>query len=313
MCIVFFQTFSPPTLCNEGKDETTISVMAQRYKLILASNRDEFLTRPTRRPRFWEEVPYTNVLAGKDLRAGGVWMGATKKGRFGVLTNVRTPVEDSAARQERKSRGHLVLDFLGHADAGLLPAAYADSVVAADAPPDTGNGFAGYNLLVGDVTKEEMAYVSNKGDAARHVQVLQPNRLYAISNKLLDVPWGKLERGKALFSEILAETAATASTDDALAHLLLDRLLHDTEACAPATDTGYPLDFEAKLARICIPGVALWEEGDIDGVFGTTASIVVLVTRDDRLLFYERGLELDEATQTFVWSAVEKIESPLVT
>jgi uncharacterized protein with NRDE domain len=106
-----------------------------------------------------------------------------------------------------------------------------------------------------------------------------------------------------------------------LANLLLDRLLHDKEPCSPATDTGYPLEFEEKLARICIPGVALWEEEEEEGgrkggssVFGTTASIVVLVRRDGRMLFYERALEWDAARKTHVdvWSSVKRTEVKLL-
>ena len=243
-----------------------------------------------------------------------------------------------------------------------------------------------------------MVYITNKSththpnphtDRHTHthtMQVLEANRCYAIANRLLDVPWAKLERGKRLFHECLSEAAeaiidthaahththtqeegeggrrggggtkreATTATKgeenedhlhDGLAHLLLNKLLHDKEECAAATDTGYPLCFESKLARICIPGVALKEEevvieegGDGDGgvggreqgekekekkkeavgksVFGTVASIVILVTRDDRLLFYETGLVRVGEGGTGIaslskWSAVEKFSVPL--
>lgn len=464
MCIVFFQAFSTPATVGVSTERTATSTeiaasatettaagsqdvhaaIARSYKLILASNRDEFLVRPTRRPRFWDDTdgvnntstkneekkgvmvaqmekphvdartnsntttalsssfsPFSRVWAGKDLLAGGTWMGITRTGRFGVLTNVRTPTEDLLAaaaakvtatatapttkatklsetravssipvqqgKEEekdkaketnfgRKSRGHLVLDFLADPDPNLLPMTYAQSL-ASLAGKEGGSRtpaalkaceFAGYNLLVGNVGRSaqeggeeeevEMAYYSNcllPGQA----QKLEDNRLYAISNRLLDVPWAKVQRGKRLFTECLTEGALAAAAvekggegredeDEVLAHLLLDRLLHDNEPCSPATDTGYPLEFEKKLAQICIPGVALrgeeeeGKEGKDGGekgrersssVFGTTASIVVLVRRDGRMLFYERGLEWDEARETHVgvWSSVRRTEVKL--
>ena len=57
------------------------------YKLILAANRDEFFKRPTEPAKFWNDHP--ELLAGKDLEAGGTWLGITKNGRFSAITNFR--------------------------------------------------------------------------------------------------------------------------------------------------------------------------------------------------------------------------------
>ena len=55
------------------------------YRLIFAGNRDEFYERPTARASFWKEAP--ELLAGRDLRAGGTWFGITRNGRIGAITN----------------------------------------------------------------------------------------------------------------------------------------------------------------------------------------------------------------------------------
>ena len=43
------------------------------------ANRDEFLARPAASTAFWPEAP--QLLAGRDLSAGGSWMGVTRDGR----------------------------------------------------------------------------------------------------------------------------------------------------------------------------------------------------------------------------------------
>lgn len=58
-----------------------------RYPLIVAANRDEFRERPAHTAHFWDDAPW--ILAGRDLHAGGTWMGITREGRFAALTNHR--------------------------------------------------------------------------------------------------------------------------------------------------------------------------------------------------------------------------------
>ena len=57
--------------------------------LVVAANRDETFIRPTRCAQFWPENP--SILAGKDLKEGGLWMGITREGRFAAITNFRDP------------------------------------------------------------------------------------------------------------------------------------------------------------------------------------------------------------------------------
>ena len=59
------------------------------YPLIVAANRDEFYHRPAVAARFWPDQ--ADLLAGKDLTAGGTWMGITRKRRFAAVTNYRDP------------------------------------------------------------------------------------------------------------------------------------------------------------------------------------------------------------------------------
>src|SRR5690625_3692748 len=79
------------------------------YDLIFAANRDESYGRPTKPAHYWAEHP--RVLAGRDLKAGGTWMGINRDGVFSAVTNYRDmkapPIVD-----DPPSRGHLVLDYL---------------------------------------------------------------------------------------------------------------------------------------------------------------------------------------------------------
>ncbi|MCE6982441.1 hypothetical protein EI534_34845, partial [Pseudomonas frederiksbergensis] len=74
--------------------------------LIVAANRDEFYARPSRVLGAWEDAP--GVYAGRDLEAGGTWLGVGPNGRFAALTNIRDPHQPQGAR----SRGELVAAFL---------------------------------------------------------------------------------------------------------------------------------------------------------------------------------------------------------
>jgi uncharacterized protein with NRDE domain len=77
-----------------------------QFPLVVAANRDEYYARPTRPLQPWPEAP--QLLAGKDLNAGGTWLGLTRNGRFAAVTNAR----DAHAPATPRSRGALTLDFL---------------------------------------------------------------------------------------------------------------------------------------------------------------------------------------------------------
>ena len=57
------------------------------YPLVVAANRDEFFQRPAAPAGFWPDAP--SVFAGRDLEAGGSWLGITRQLGFAALTNYR--------------------------------------------------------------------------------------------------------------------------------------------------------------------------------------------------------------------------------
>lgn len=92
-----------------------------RYRLVLAANRDEFRARPSLAAHWWDAPP---IFAGRDLVAGGTWLGLGRDGRLAALTNVRHFPE---AESGGASRGRLIVDYLAHPHAAMdFAGAHAD-------------------------------------------------------------------------------------------------------------------------------------------------------------------------------------------
>ena len=82
---------------------------SDEYKFVMASNRDEFYSRPTKSAHWWENP--ADLLAGKDLEQGGTWMGISKRGKFAAVTNVRDFYTKNYLEKNFSSRGDLVKNF----------------------------------------------------------------------------------------------------------------------------------------------------------------------------------------------------------
>lgn len=166
--------------------------------LIVAGNRDEFHSRPSQALHWWPDRP--DIVAGRDLQAGGTWLGLHQSGRFATVTNFRDADKPSAKFQ---SRGELVTDFLL---GSLTPIDFMRRI--------DGAKFAGFNLLLSD--GETLAWYSNRADMPK---ILEPG-LYGLSNALLDSPWHKVRRSKAALSDLLQRDSVNETT---LFRLLADR------------------------------------------------------------------------------------------
>jgi uncharacterized protein with NRDE domain len=75
------------------------------WRLVAVANRDEYHERPTAPLAVWPN----GIIAGRDLRAGGTWLGLGGDGRFALVTNFRVP---GYPKPEMASRGALVTDWL---------------------------------------------------------------------------------------------------------------------------------------------------------------------------------------------------------
>jgi len=232
------------------------------WPLVFAGNRDEFYGRPTAAADFWDDAPH--VLAGRDLKAGGTWMGVTRRGHWGVVTNVREP---KAYREDARSRGALVADYLRREPS---PVEYLERVAA---EADRYNGF---NLLLG--TPDTLYYYSNR---ATGIRAVEPG-IHGLSNDRLDTPWPKVRRAKQALRRDLQRDSLTT---DRLLELLNDRRPAPDDELP---DTGLGQERERMLSPIFIEGQR----------YGTRASTVLLIDDTGRVSFTERTFEDGDLDET---------------
>ncbi len=201
---------------------------SERWPLVVAANRDEFLDRPTLPLARWTSDAGTEIFSGRDIRAGGTWMGLTAAGRIAMLTNVRGPASLTGDR----SRGELVTNWLD----GKLDA--AGFMARIDGP-----AYGGFNLVLGDIHSGAWHWLSNKPGPGLESRALQPG-IYGLSNGALDTPWPKTQGlKKALHSALTASDADVLEAE--LMRALKDRRRAGRE---DLPSTGVPLALEEALS-----------------------------------------------------------------
>ncbi|MGK0400823.1 MAG: hypothetical protein ACJASJ_000976 [Candidatus Azotimanducaceae bacterium] len=157
----------------------------EHHRLIVAANRDEFYGRPSASATFWSDAP--TVLAGRDLEAGGTWLGVDDKGRFAAVTNFRRAPSDA---HKTRSRGDLAQRFLcGDQSAeafyqGVGP--YRED-------------YRGFNVLLMDNTG--LFYGNNLSET---LQRLSPG-IYGLSNQRLNCDWPKVTEGQERLGSVIAD------------------------------------------------------------------------------------------------------------
>lgn len=236
-----------------------------QYKLVLAANRDEFYNRFTLPAAFWSDPPF--ILAGKDLKQGGTWMGITTTGRFAALTNYRDP---SNFNPGSPSRGHLVQNYL---KSNVSPECYLKNI------HNEGTKYNGFNILAG--TYEELYYYSNREKVVHRVE----KGIHGLSNSLLDAAWPKVTRG------IKALTGCIQYEDINEEHLF--EIMADKEQAEDheLPQTGVSLELERMLSSLYI------ESKD----YGTMSTTVLLVDRNNNARFRERSFN---SIQLGTWNEV---------
>lgn len=224
------------------------------FKLILAANRDEFYARPTRKAQFWTDEEHPELLAGKDLEAGGTWMGINTAGKWGALTNYRDP---SLILENPPSRGELVLNFLKNTESPKLHLLKTQ--------PE-GKEYNGYNLLLGD--QDSIFHYSNVSDSITELN----EGVHGVSNALLDTSWPKLDRAKQDLQTVIQQQ----KLDVEELFQLLKNEHKPPEDQLP--NTGIPKEWEKAVSSVFIK----------TDTYGTRCSTILMIDRNNTASFIER-------------------------
>lgn len=230
---------------------------SRRFPLVLAGNRDEFFARPAARLSWWSPgAGLPDVLGGRDLEAGGTWLGLNPQGRLAVVTNVRSPL--APRDPNAPSRGEIVPRWL-----------------AGDASTDrfwmrtSLSGYNGFNLIAADFQQGECFYGTHQSPHPVRLE----RGLYGLSNGGLDSPWPKVVALKEATREALESTDSI----DALAAKLFDALADRAQADDDELpSTGVSHEWEKLLSSAFIRSP--------DGTYGTRCSTLVITERANKRL-----------------------------
>lgn len=237
MCILFFAIKQHP-----------------KYPVIICANRDEFHQRPTNSMHWWSDSKqYPNILAGKDMQAGGTWLGINKSGRFSALTNFRQPESQD---DTKKSRGELVLQALTSNDKQTAEQLKKSTL-----------DYNGYNLVFGQL--------NNLSCFDNISQKLQPlsSGFHALCNGALDDIWPKMALGQHQLTEVITSTSLDVSR--------LFSIMNNNEQAniQHLPNTGLPLDWEKLLSSIFI----------VSPEYGTRTTNIILQDNDGNITVYDRS------------------------
>jgi len=241
------------------------------YPLIAIANRDEYYARPSRDAQWWED---SDIYAGRDLEAGGTWLGVNRRGYFAAVTNVR---EADGMQPGKRTRGDLTRNYLaGNDDAET----YLNDLARHD------QDFAGFNLLLGD--SSGLWFYSNREKKIHNIEA----GIYGVSNGAFDEPWPKLKSGRAELSAMLDGEIR----HEQLMDILVDhRVAEDHEL----PDTGVALDIERLLSSRFIRSAD----------YGTRACTVITFDRRQRIEFSEQNFTDAEHRGTLRQETFDRVGS----
>jgi uncharacterized protein with NRDE domain len=226
--------------------------MAPDIPFIFAGNRDEFYARPTETAHVWNTDP--NIIAGKDKKAGGSWLGISETGKVSAITNYR---DMSNIKPNAPSRGHIVKNAL----TSTLSTENFLTGLKSDA-----EAYNGFNLIAGDV--KTLYYFNNQN---MKIEELQPG-IYSLSNALLNTSWPKSDWAKERFTEIVN------SGDMSSSKLFSMLKKSETYPLKSLPETGLDNEMEKAVSAVFIQTAE----------YGSRSSTVMKLFNDQSFYFEER-------------------------
>lgn len=229
------------------------------YKLVVAANRDEEYARPTAEASFWEDEP--DILAGRDLKQMGTWLGITKKGRFAALTNYRDP---SLPETGKISRGEIVRNYLS---GNMNPEEFLERL------RKKRTDYAGFNVLLGN--PDQLFHYNNIFDEYTEIT---PGT-HALSNHTLNTPWPKVVKGREMLHE-------QVKNNNYIKPSSLFRITSNAEKAPDELlpNTGVGIELERILSPLFITS----------SHYGTRSSTILLVDKENNVTFHERTYQQGE-------------------
>jgi len=242
MCILFFAIKQHP-----------------KYPLIICANRDEFHQRPTHAMHWWPELNNEHaILAGKDLQAGGTWLGLNQQGRFSALTNYRQP---HLIDKSKQSRGDLVLQALAKSDKEMTRHLN-----------DSSSTYNGFNLVFGQLNNLVCF------DSVSRQQKTLASGFHSLCNGALDDIWPKMALGQTQLANAISVSNDQALNIDELFTLMQNGQQAQTQNLPK---TGVPLGWEQLLSSIFI----------ISPEYGTRTTNIITQDTEGNISVYDRSFD----------------------
>ena len=243
MCILFFAIKKHP-----------------QFPVIICANRDEFHQRPTQAMHWWPENDNQNtLLAGKDLQAGGTWLGLNQQGRFSALTNFRQP---QLFDNKKQSRGDLVIQALAKRNDEITEL-LAKSV----------HHYNGFNLVFGQLNNLVCF------DSVSKTQQALTSGFHSLCNGALDDIWPKMALGQSQLADAINSFSEQTLDIDKLVNLMQNSQQAKIETLPK---TGVPLNWEQLLSSIFI----------ISPEYGTRTTNIITQDNEGNISIFDRSYDV---------------------
>ncbi|ALC49494.1 Tango2 [Drosophila busckii] len=277
MCVIFFYANSQPG--------------ADGYKLILASNRDEFFDRNTQTAAKWPNAEH--VYGGIDLqpgREGGTWLAVgCEDGVFkvGALLNLTGEPKPPKA----VGRGMIVADYVRQSNPEHNILNYNKSLLS-DCTKYSAFNFV--SIEIGD--SSQPAQIKLLSNVPPTLAPFEQDMCYGFGNSLPDVPFEKVRYGQQQFEQLVQEHghADVQTLSGELLQLLKNKHKHwpDAELKRRAPSWG--------------EGLSALNVHIEEHAYGSRTHSLILVDAQNKLHFIEETMETLDPSGPWRCTHIEK-------